>query len=71
MLRTASLDGWKVSCNSFMINDVSFIPKEENGDAAVRTLEINSHLPFLYLPDDDWNRYAELIKKNYPEVMCS
>ena len=70
MLRTSTLDGWKISCNDFMINDVSFLPKVD-GANAVRTLEINSHLPFLYLPDDDWNHYAELLKKNYPEILCS
>ena len=66
MFRTVSLDGWKVNANGFMINDVSFLPK-----GTVRKFDINSHLPFLYLPDSDWLKYAELMKKNYVDVKCN
>lgn len=66
MFQTIGLNGWKVKANGFMINDVSFLPA-----GSLRTFDINSHLPFLYLPDDDWVLFAELMRKNYPDIKCS
>lgn len=66
MFRTVGLDGWHVNCNGFMMNDVSFLDA-----GTVRKFDINSHLPFVYLPDDDWTRYAELMQKNYVDVKCN
>jgi hypothetical protein len=60
------LSGWKLKANSFMINDVNFLPA-----GTERKFDINSHLPFIYMPDDDWVKFSELMKKNYPNIKCS
>jgi len=49
-----------------MINDVNFLPA-----GTERKFDINSHLPFIYMPDDDWVKFSELMKKNYPNIKCS
>jgi hypothetical protein len=49
MFRTTNLNAWTITGNSFMIDDVSFLDA-----GSTRDFEINSHLPFLYLPDADW-----------------
>ena len=66
MFRTVDLKAWHLKATEFKVNGVPFVPKGET-----RVFDINSHLPFLYLPDDDWLRYSELVKKNYPDIVCS
>jgi len=56
MFKTTDLKGWTVKATSFMINDVAFLTP-----GSKRTFEINSHLPFLYLPFNDWIAYVELM----------
>jgi len=60
------LNGWKVKANGFKYNDMDILPA-----GSIRNFDINSHLPFLYLPDDDWVRYSELMTKSYPDIICS
>jgi len=34
-------------------------------------LEINPHLPYLYLPDEDWTKFEEIMTKTYDDILCS
>lgn len=68
MFRTVSLDGWFINANKFFIDDVSFLPA-----GATRRFDINTHLPFIYMPDADWVMWEELMNKNYKSLglVCS
>lgn len=66
MFQTIGLDGWIISANKFMIDDVSFLP-----EGVTRKMDINAHLPFLYMGYDDWLKYTEVLKKNYQDIVCN
>jgi hypothetical protein len=65
MIKTIDEKAWMLKGTSFMIGDVPFVPKGET-----RKLDINTHLPFVFLPDKDWVTFSELMKKNYPDIIC-
>jgi hypothetical protein len=66
VFKTIGLDEWYLNGTEFMIGDVPFISSAET-----RKLEISTHLPFVFLPDDDWLRFSELMQKNYPNILCA
>ena len=66
MFKTIDMKSWSLKGTQMLINNTPFVTKGET-----RVFDFNTHLPFLYLPDDDWLKYSELIKKQYPDLLCS
>jgi len=66
MFKTIDEKAWMLNGTSFMINDVPFIPAGES-----RKLDINTHLPFVFLPDKDWVGFSELMQKNHKDILCA
>jgi hypothetical protein len=56
MFQTIDEKAWMLNGTEFMIGDVPFIQ-----DGKTRKLDINTHLPFVFMPDDDWVHFAELM----------
>jgi hypothetical protein len=56
MFKTIDEKAWMISGTSFMIGDVPFVPAGET-----RKLDINTHLPFVFMPDKDWITFSELM----------
>jgi hypothetical protein len=65
MFRTHNLEHWRLTADNFTLGDKPFL------DGQMRLLDINSHLPFLYLPEADWLKFAELLEQEYPDIVCS
>lgn len=66
MFKTINESFWMVNGTSFEIDDVPLLDA-----GSVRNLEINTHLPFVYVPDADFARIIEVMQKNHPDILCS
>lgn len=65
LFKCQDLTAWRVKAKNFDIGSDAFIA------GTTRYLEINPHLPYLYLPDEDWTKFEEIITKTYEDILCS
>lgn len=65
VFKCQDLTAWRVGAKNFAIGSDAFIP------GATRYLEMNPHLPYLYLPDEDWTKFEEIMTKTYKDILCS
>jgi hypothetical protein len=66
MFKTIDEKSWLIEGSAFKIGDVPFIPA-----GSTRKLDMNTHLPFVFMPDADWVTFSELMQKNYPDILCA
>lgn len=56
MIQTIDETGWVLNGTEFMVGDIPFVPAGET-----RKVDVNTHLPFVYMPDKDWIFFSEVM----------
>lgn len=63
VFRTISQREWSLNVKDFQVNDGNVL-------GANKELYFSYHLPYLYLPDTEFNEYVEQIKKWDSHIVC-
>jgi hypothetical protein len=65
--QTESLNSWGIKAQNLMCNNHNLT---ENGNET-RTLLFDMSLPYLYLPEEDWNKWAQAMVLFDKDIDCS
>lgn len=66
MFETNSFDNWKTRAWSFFYGETEFLA----GNDSVRLMDVNPHLPYIYIPDNDWSEWAYMVTQKIPDIKC-
>lgn len=61
--RTYSPQHWDLKADNFMIDGKAFL-------SDVRIISIDPHIPYLYIPNNDWNDFAREMSLIYADIVC-
>ena len=59
VLKTANEKSWTLIASEFMYNNKSLLT------GVNKNVDLNPHLPYLYIPDGDWTHFAFVINDLY------
>jgi hypothetical protein len=59
MFKTNSRSKWSIPAQDIWFNDEKIL------DGVEKLLELNPHLPFIYIPEADWTHFGYAINKLY------
>jgi hypothetical protein len=63
MFRTFSPQQWDLKADNFLLGGTSFL-------MASRVISIDPHIPYLYIPNNDWIDFANTMEKHYGKLYC-
>ena len=64
MFRTSNLDQWALNADDYSIDGTKFLVGID------KKIVFSPHLPYLYMPSQDWVAFAAALAKAYPDVHC-
>lgn len=65
MFKTNDLANWSLRATNFFLGYDEF---EQAGNA--RVVDLNPHLPYIYVPDQDWQIISERLQDIYHDIRC-
>lgn len=65
MFTTIEPTSWYLKSNSFFLGQESFM-EDTN-----KLIDLNPHLPYLYIPDNDWRLFAYKLENKFLYVDCT
>ena len=61
MFKTVNSSTWNLKTSTFKIGTQEL--QDKGAPLLNREIDINPHFPYLYLPDADWNAFADALEK--------
>jgi len=64
VLKTVDEKSWTLVASEFTYNNTSVFT-----NTAVKNIDLNPHLPYLYIPEGDWTHFAFTINEMYTKTI--